>query len=191
MIQLTAVALNLISISVPLPLLVVSFHPVGLRCDAPVEDVVKIRGVEDAQRALALQPSGTGVPTHTPHPTLVEQFSSEVSTTHTDPGPGPSICPPPIRDQSYHGPQALLKGEGRVGHSATLCRRQLFVLLLFCCCWTIRPRSLPDRRIGPTKRKGGSVEAPTPTNRASPLEEYPNSEEQKGVRSREGLARIR
>ena len=57
-----------------------SFHPVGLRCDVPVEDLVKIRGVEDAQRALALQPSGTGVPTYTPHPTLVEQFSSQVST---------------------------------------------------------------------------------------------------------------
>ena len=62
--------------------LLLSFHPVGLRCDAPVEDLVRIQGVEDAQRALALQLSGTGVPTYTPHPTLVEQFSSQVSTTY-------------------------------------------------------------------------------------------------------------
>ena len=56
--------------------LLLSFPPVGLRCDAPAEDLVKIRGVEDAQRALASQPSRTRVPTCTPHPTLVEQFSS-------------------------------------------------------------------------------------------------------------------
>ena len=62
--------------------LLLSFHPVRLRCDAPVEDVTRIQGVEDAQRALALQPSGTGVPTYTPHSTLVEQFSSQVSTTY-------------------------------------------------------------------------------------------------------------
>ena len=62
--------------------LLLSFHPVGLRCDAPVEDLVKIRGVENAQRALALQPSRTGVRTYTPHPTLVDHISSQVSTTY-------------------------------------------------------------------------------------------------------------
>ena len=35
--------------------LLLSFHPVGLCCEAPVEDLVKIQGVEDAQRALDLQ----------------------------------------------------------------------------------------------------------------------------------------
>ena len=44
---------------------------------------------------------------------------------------GPFFLPPPIRDQSYHDPQARLKGEGRVGHSVALCRRQLFFLLRF------------------------------------------------------------
>ena len=62
--------------------LLLSFHPVGLRCDAPDEDLVRIQYVEDAQRALALQPSGTGVPTYGSHPTLVEQLSSQVSTTY-------------------------------------------------------------------------------------------------------------
>ena len=108
--------------------LLLSFHPVGLRFDAPVEDFVKIRGVEDAQRALAFQPSGTGVPTYTPHSTLVEQFSSQVSTTHTDPGPG-FFSLRPIRDLSYYEPQARLNGEGRVGHFVALCSRQLFSLL--------------------------------------------------------------
>ena len=60
--------------------LLLSFHPVGLRCDAPVEDLVTIHSVEDAQQALALQPSGTGVRTYTPHPTPVEQSSLQVST---------------------------------------------------------------------------------------------------------------
>ena len=62
--------------------LLLSFHPVGLCCDAPVEDLVRIQAVEDAQRAVALQPSGTGVPMYTPHPTLVEQCSSQVCTTY-------------------------------------------------------------------------------------------------------------
>ena len=62
--------------------LLLSFHPFGLRCDAPGEYRVKIRSVEDAQRALALQLSETEVPTYTPHPTLVEQFSSHVYTTY-------------------------------------------------------------------------------------------------------------
>ena len=66
-------------VSVALPL---SFHPVGLRCEAPFEYFVRIQGVEDAQRALALQPSGTGLPTYTPYPTFVEKFSSQVSTTY-------------------------------------------------------------------------------------------------------------
>ena len=56
-----------------------SFHPVGLRCDAPVEDLVKVQGVEDAQRALALQPREPGY--LRARPTLVEQISSQVSTT--------------------------------------------------------------------------------------------------------------
>ena len=64
---------------VALPL---SFHPIGLRCHAPVEDLVRIQSVEDAQRALALQSSGTGVPTYTPQPTLVEEISPQVSTTY-------------------------------------------------------------------------------------------------------------
>ena len=62
--------------------LLLSFHTVGLRCDALVEDLVKIRRVEDAQRALAVQPSETGVPTYTPQLTLGEQFSLQVSTTY-------------------------------------------------------------------------------------------------------------
>ena len=62
--------------------LLLSFHPVELRCDTPVEDLVGIQGLEDAQRSLALQPSGTRVPTYTPHTTLVEQSSSLISTTY-------------------------------------------------------------------------------------------------------------
>ena len=73
--------------------LLLSFHPVGLRCDAPVEGLVALQGVEEAQRALALQPSGTGVPTYAPHSTLVEQISSQVSTTPI-PGRAISLCPP-------------------------------------------------------------------------------------------------
>ena len=62
--------------------LLLSFHPVGLRCDAPGEDFVKMRGAEDAPRALALQPSETEVPTYTPHPKLVEQLSSQIYTRY-------------------------------------------------------------------------------------------------------------
>ena len=73
--------------------LLLSFHPVGLRCDAPVEGFVAKQGVKDGQRALALQPSGTVVPyVHAP-PTLVEQFSSQVSTTPI-PGRAVPLCPP-------------------------------------------------------------------------------------------------
>ena len=62
--------------------LLLSFHPVGLRCDAPLQDLVRIQSVEDAQRALALQRSGTRVPTYTPHLTVVEQFALQLSTTY-------------------------------------------------------------------------------------------------------------
>ena len=33
--------------------LLLSFHPIGLLCDAPVEDLVRLQGVEDDQRELA------------------------------------------------------------------------------------------------------------------------------------------
>ena len=75
--------------------LLLSFHPVGLRCEAPVEDLVKFQGVEDAQRALALQPSGTGVPTYTPHPPHSSSNSLRKSLPHTDPGPGCFSLPSP------------------------------------------------------------------------------------------------
>ena len=108
--------------------LLLSFHPVGLRCDAPVEDLVAIQDVEYAQRSLALHPSGTGVlyvhaPPHTRGAILFE------SLYHTDPRLG-RFSLPPIRDLSYYEPQARLDGEGRVGRSVALCRRQLFSLLL-------------------------------------------------------------
>ena len=108
--------------------LLLSFHPVGLRCDAPVEDLVKIRGVEDAQRALALQPSGSGVPRYTPHATLVEQFSLQVSTTYGSRA-RQFLFLPPIWDLSYYELRERLNGEGRVGRSVALCRRQILSLL--------------------------------------------------------------
>ena len=106
-----------------------SFHPVGLRCGAPVEDLLAIQRVEVAQRALALQPSGTEVPTYTPHPTPIAHSFSQVST-YTDPGPG-CFSLLPIRDLRYYEPQARLNGEERVGRSVALYRRQLFSLLFF------------------------------------------------------------
>ena len=63
----------------------------------------------------------------TPHSSSICLFES---LPHTDPGPA-LLFAPPIRDQSYHGPKARLKGEGRVGHCVAPYRRQLFFLLLF------------------------------------------------------------
>ena len=104
-----------------------SNNPVG--CDASVEDLVEIQGVEVAQRALALQPCGNGVPTYTPHPIFVEQFSSQVSTTYR-PRAELFLFTPPIRDLSCYGPQARLNGEDKFGRSVTLYLRQPFGLTL-------------------------------------------------------------
>ena len=102
--------------------LLLSFHPVGLRCDAPIEDIAAIQGLEDAQSALALQPSGTGVPMYTPHPKIVEQSSSQVSTTHRS-RVGLFLFAPFIDGLSYYESQAFLNGEGRAGRSVALYRR--------------------------------------------------------------------
>ena len=67
--------------------------------------------------------------TSTP-PALVEHLP--FSSPYHIPIPGRALLfAPLIWDESYHGPQARLKGEGRVGYSVALCRRQLFFLLLF------------------------------------------------------------
>ena len=69
-----------------------------------------------------------GTYVHAPPPILVEEFSSQVSTTYRSRA-GLFLFALLIRDLSYYEPQARLNGEGRVGRSVALCRRQLFSLL--------------------------------------------------------------
>ena len=84
-------------ICVALPL---SFHPVGLRCDAPVEDLVKIRGVGHAQRALPYNPVELGYLRTRPTPHSSSKYLRK-SLQYTDPGPGCFSLPP------YQGSELL------------------------------------------------------------------------------------
>ena len=94
-------------------------------------------------------------------PTLVQQLSSQVSTTH--------------RSRAWLLPFAPLsgiellraanppKGKGCSEHSLALCRRHFLFLLLLC--WTIGPCFLPDRRIalhlGSILTEGNASKSPT------------------------------
>ena len=83
--------------------------PDGLRCDAPVEDLIK--GIRCIRRSASI-----GFTTHRArllnhHPELVEQLPAQDSTT-INPGPGIFLFAPPIRDSSYCGTQTHLKGTG-------------------------------------------------------------------------------
>ena len=84
--------------------------PDGLRCHAPVEDLIK--GIRCIRCSASI-----GFTTHRARllnhrPELAEQLPVQDSTT-INPGPGIYIpfCPP-IRDSSYCEPQTHLKGKG-------------------------------------------------------------------------------
>ena len=83
--------------------------PDGLRCAAPVEDLIK--GIRCIRRSASI-----GFTTHRARlliylPKLAEQLPVQDSTT-IHPGPGIFLFAPPIRDSSYCGPQTHLKGKG-------------------------------------------------------------------------------
>ena len=76
---------------------------------------------------------------------LVENLPLQDSTTHIDPGLGPSLCPP-SRSELLRAANPL-KGNGSFEHSVALCLRQLLFLVLLLLRWTNRPWSLPARHI--------------------------------------------
>ena len=100
--------------------------PDGLRCDAPVEDLIEV--IRCIRRSASI-----GFTTHRARllnyrPELAEQLPVQDSTT-IHPGPGIFLLAP------YQGFELLwaanpLKGKGRIGHSVGLCRQQLLLVVV-------------------------------------------------------------
>ena len=80
-------------------------NPFGLRCDAPIEDLVACIRRWRRSSSIDLTTQWIRV-TYVDAPPHSSSNHLHKSLPHTDPGSGP-FCPP-IRDQSYYGPQARL-----------------------------------------------------------------------------------
>ena len=117
--------------------------PDGLRCDAPVEDLIK--GIRCIRRSASI-----GFTTHRARllnyrPELAEQRPVQDSTT-IHPGPGVFLFAP------LSGIRATVgrKPTKRERENRTLCKAVPSTTLVgccWCCCWTVGPWFRPDRHI--------------------------------------------
>ena len=115
--------------------------PDGLRCDAPIEDLIK--GIRCIRRSASIRFTTHRARLLNHLPELVEQLPVQDSTT-TNPGPGIFLFAPPYQGFELLWAANPLKGKGRLGHSVGLCRVGnscwlLLLLVLLLDRWTLVP----------------------------------------------------
>ena len=108
--------------------LLLSFHLVGLRCDAPSKTLSRFEVSMMLNEQWSYNPVEPGYLRTCPTLHSSSNYLRKSLPHIPIPGRAISLCPL-MTDLSYYEPQARLNGEGRIGHSVALCRRQLFSLL--------------------------------------------------------------
>ena len=112
--------------------------PDGLRCDAPVEDLIE--SIRRIRRSVSI-----GFTTHRARllnhrPELAEQLPVQNSTT-INPVLGIFLFATPYQGFELLWAANPLKGKGRIGHSVGLCRRQLLSVVVGVAAGPLDPGS--------------------------------------------------